>query len=491
MASDGNQVYWGELHGHEGYTDGSGSAEWFLRYARDVAMLDFAALTGHDLMMSEVFQRDVQRATRKYHEDHRFVAFKSYEWTQLAIDGGHHNVFYRDDEQRIIPLDEAPTITDLYRLQREVNDPDKVLIIPHCHEPGDWRFNDAQLERLVEIYSAHGSFEWFGKRYLERGFRVGLMAASDDHLGHPGNSPVRIATRGGLTAVWAPEKTRDAVFDAMVDRKVYGTSLARILLDLEVAGAEMGSEVTVAKGTQVVARGRVSGTAPIARAVAVCNGREVAAQDFLSAEPTSGGRAALRVMLGNSSEPPDEGVLPPLLGERWWGRVLLSDGNVVAVAPLGLDGYSDTYRQVTGRRVDFSCTVRGDQDGFLLELEAWPEELTVTVELYDRPYADLELWHQDEAMPLWGEGAWTNTELVAKVAVEGAKLTGSAVERPISERTSVVFERVGGDLALDRELALDVTDALKPEGESYVYVRVEQIDNEVAWSSPVWVTWTP
>ncbi len=484
-----DQIYWGELHGHEGYTDGSGSAEWFLRYARDVAVLDFAALTGHDLMMSEVFQRDVQRATRKYNEPGRFVTFKSYEWTQQTEDGGHHNVFYRDDEQRIIPLDEAPTITDLYRLQREVNDPDAVLIIPHCHEPGDWRFNDAQLERLVEIYSAHGSFEWFGQRYLERGFRVGLMAASDDHLGHPGNSPVRIATRGGLTAVWAPEKTRGALFDAMVDRRVYGTSLARILLDLEVAGAEMGSEVAARKGTQVVARGRVSGTAPIARVVAVSDGREVAVEDYLAATADSDGPAALRVMLGNSSEPPDEGVLPPLVAERWWGRVLLSDGRLVAVSPLGLDGYSDTYRQVHGRRIDFSCTVRGDEDGFLLELEEWPDELTVTVELYTRPYADLELWHQDEAMPLWGEGSYANTELVARVAVPASELTAGVVERAISERTAVLIERVGGELALDREFALDISDAVRPEGESYVYVRVEQIDNEVAWSSPVWITW--
>ena len=493
IGPDDPHVYWGELHGHEGYTDATGTAEWFMRYARDVAFLDFVSLTGHDLMMSEFHQRDVQRATQKYNDPPRFVTFKAYEWTHGERYGGHHNVFYRDDTQRIIPCNEARTIADLYRMQREINDPTKVLIIPHCHMPGDWRFNDAQMERLVEIYSQHGSFEWFGRRYLERGYHVGLMCASDDHTGHPGNNPMRISQRGGLVAVFAPERTREAIFDALISRRVYGTTLARILLDVRVAGAPMGSEVEVARSDppSLEVRGTVSGTSPIARVVAVCNGEEVAELNYLQPSANEGGegKAALRVMITNSSEPPDKRHLAPLGRERWWGRIMLGKTKIADATPLGIDGYVDSIAQETDKRVDFVCTTRGDMDGVLLELNSWLPDDTLTVEIYERPYTELESWHVDERMPMWGEQAYYNTKLVDTIKFPLSALDQGRQQQAFGERSAVIAERVGGDLAAHREFTIQVSEGLKQDGENCVYVRAEQIDDEVAWSSPVWVTW--
>jgi len=42
------RVLWGDLHGHSNLSDGSGSAEDYFRYARDIAGLDLAVLTDHD-----------------------------------------------------------------------------------------------------------------------------------------------------------------------------------------------------------------------------------------------------------------------------------------------------------------------------------------------------------------------------------------------------------------------------------------------------------
>jgi len=30
---------------------------------------------------------------------------------------------------------------------------------------------------------------------------------------------------------------------------------------------------------------------------------------------------------------------------------------------------------------------------------------------------------------------------------------------------------------------------VRPDDENYVYVRVQQIDDQVVWSSPVWISW--
>jgi len=411
IAPDEPHVFWGDIHAHEGYTDGTGTAEWVMNYARNVAFLDFAALTGHGQQMSELYQRDVQRVTEKYNDPHRFVTFKSYEWTMLASQGGHHNVFYRDSDRRIIPTYVARNLPELYRLQREVNQRENVLIIPHCHEPGDWNFTDAAMERLVEIYSMHGSFEWFGRRYLRKGYHMGLIAASDDHTGHPGNNPVLKSQRGGVAAVFAGARTREAIFEGLVERRAYGSSGARIYLTTEVEGAPMGSDVVIDRpdNPALQVSGFVSGTAPIARVTAVLNGKDAREINLLAPddEPGGSGRAAIRVAVTNTSDPggsPDR-VLPPLDKQFWWGRIMLGKTPIATITALGIDGPTDSFRQASDRRVDFSCVVTGDQDGVLIELEEWSPEDTLTVEVFtaDRLTGDDERWPQ----PLWGERTTT------------------------------------------------------------------------------------
>ena len=42
--------------------------------------------------------------------------------------------------------------------------------------------------------------------------------------------------------------------------------------------------------------------------------------------------------------------------------------------------------------------------------------------------------------------------------------------------------------SLDRNTEFTFVDSNPTPGESYYYVRVQQVDEEIAWSSPIWVT---
>ncbi|MFW9794232.1 MAG: DUF3604 domain-containing protein [Candidatus Thorarchaeota archaeon] len=97
------------------------------------------------------------------------------------------------------------------------------------------------------------------------GYRMTLYAASDQHDGHPGHSlshtPAFVGIQrpwsvwhtrnehpypGGLTAVYAPELTRDAIFTALERQMIYASSdHGRPLLNFTINGVGVGDNSTL------------------------------------------------------------------------------------------------------------------------------------------------------------------------------------------------------------------------------------------------------
>ena len=59
---------------------------------------------------------------------------------------------------------------------------------------------------------------------LTAGFEVGFVATSDGQRRNPG-------TGGGLTGIYAPELTPEAILEALRDHRVYATNGSRIFLN--------------------------------------------------------------------------------------------------------------------------------------------------------------------------------------------------------------------------------------------------------------------
>jgi hypothetical protein len=280
------RVFWGDLHSHSKYSwDGVG--EGAFDYARYVSGLDFYTLTDHamqpvaDSLTQGLWHHSWEQynaLTDRYHESGEFVTLHAYECS-MGRPYGHHNVYFRDRPGPIWRRKDT-SLQELWN----VLEAGKALTIPHHTGKFPtgivWTPDDPRFRRNIEIYSGHGLSEAYDPGHplsFENsdftskstsapasqsvqgawlaGLQLSTVAASDDHNSHPGQPHY------GITAVLAPELSRSAIFDALHQRRTYGTTGARIYLDFRINDAIMGSEV-VSNETPAIFIHAI-GTAPI------------------------------------------------------------------------------------------------------------------------------------------------------------------------------------------------------------------------------------
>ena len=282
-------VFFGDVHCHHNLNPGPEGAAELYEHARDFAGLEFVAMTDYDKNI--VACREM---TRKYYEPGRFATIFALERSDNET-ADHRNVYYRDD-----PGDDVCHMRSSLDFFKEYRGRD-VLVIPHTPnidcvvgwKHTDWSRHDPELQRLVEICQIRGDCEEEGpvgsrpkgghggatRTALARCVRVGFVGGTDTHRATPGGPghelhPLVESTGPmfwGQTAVLAPELTREAVFDALRDRRCYATTGARILLWLAVDGAPMGSEINSSAPLRIEIRFHAE--EPVTELVVIKNGR--------------------------------------------------------------------------------------------------------------------------------------------------------------------------------------------------------------------------
>jgi hypothetical protein len=474
------RIYWGELHGHSGWEEGFGTVPRYYEFARDVAFLDFASLTGHDLFLSQKGWDEIRRETERANKDGQFVAYMGYEWTQRYMFGGHHNVFFKTDKGRYVTRWEAPKPNQLYEKLRAIDQTDNVLIIPHAHEPGDWNYNDSEMERLVEIFSMHGSFEFFGQRFLRRGYRTGFVAASDDHTGHPGYSPAVISTRNGLAAVYSDKLNRDGIWRGMKERATYATSNAtRPVVKLSVENKQVGEAVPT--GVIPTLKARVLGTAPIDHIDVIHNNQVEYRRDYLTPRPND--PTAIQVMFQTPTETPGDEVVSPQGGVGWGGWIeVTGGGRIASIEGLNLDHHSDQFKQVDDRRIWFTVRTRGDFDGVLIRLAQSSADTQVRVIVSS-------LTGSAGGTGASGNVAWPvgvpQRTPIHETTFKLSDITQKPGEAKLTPNHFVYARKARANGDWDVSFSYRPTKA--PAQDDYYYLRVVQIDGEVAWVSPIWI----
>ncbi len=323
----GLRVFWGDLHDHSVYSDGTGSPMRAFLYARDLAGLDFFALSDHDSLMDNVRWKLIQRLVTTFNNPPNFVTIYGYEWSGHPQDGGNHNVYFQESGMPVyrsndfyLPQDpfsaynsglipDAPQIMFLYeRLKRLVSENGiKVLVIPHVRGgAADPRWWDAQFSPVIELTSEAGWNEAWALKWLKRGYHVGFIGSSDDHEGRPGYGRADLPTIGyngdpskevlpesfnkfaypwgqvipgsPLAAVFAPQNGRRAISGALFKRHCYATTGARILLDFKADDHIMGDEFVASSAPHFEAS--VDGTGAIAKIILKKDGQPIYTVNF-------------------------------------------------------------------------------------------------------------------------------------------------------------------------------------------------------------------
>ena len=472
------RIYWGDTHGHSGFAEGIGTAERFMRWARDDARLDYVSHSEHDIWTDDAEWNVLADNAERFSSDD-FVAFLGYEWTVGNFQGGHHNVLFRTAaDRRRAPAPFYATLSALYQGLRAGHRTEDVVVIPHAHQAGDYRLSDPALEPLVEVMSQHGTFEWFGRKYLDHGHQVGFIAASDNHLSQPGYSAPQggsLSQRGGLGALRAPEKTRDALFDAMKRRASYATTGERVILDFTVNGAEMGGRTPFAELRRLA--GRVIGTAPIKRVTVVRNGEPIWQHAPLADAASQPADGDYLLVFSSPSQPYHPGD-NPRGWRRWHGIASIQDATIAAAHGANYHrAYDETVDVTDGSGFAFNTITRGGTSSIRLALT----DVRRSAQLRLRLHSGREFGGGPPRFRSHQETPPTEATLALRdlrLGTVRATLPTSGYEDTVTLRRIVASG--------ETEFAFEFTDHGERQGD-YYYLRVSQANDSMAWSSPIWV----
>jgi len=277
------RILFADLHVHSDDTVGTNNTAYNFSFAQKIAGLDIVGYTANDFNITAAKWESTLSLIRTINEEGEFIVFPGTEWCGNSAAGGDHNVVFLDDPTSNppeFPFDKngnvarslewnedgpaelqpgAWPLDELYATY--AHSPEAHLLIPHV---GGRRCNLAwhhpRLERLLEIGSAWGQFEWLLQDAVKRGWKMGVCANSDEHRGRCGGGVPGTAvfgTKGGITGVLSPSLERVAVGKALRARNTFATTGERLvgLLSTELNGSRalQGDEV-VFKGEHEIVK---------------------------------------------------------------------------------------------------------------------------------------------------------------------------------------------------------------------------------------------
>ncbi|MCQ2418478.1 MAG: CehA/McbA family metallohydrolase [Clostridia bacterium] len=258
-------LYFGQLHSHTNLSDGAGSCEEaFYHAANEVRNLDFLAITDH----SNAFDNDIQASLQdgsmssKWKLGHEladkyttedFVGLYGYEMT-WSNGLGHMNTYNTAGFQSRTQTEFASYATALNNYYTALKGDANSL--SQFNHPGttfgnfqDYAYYDETIDELITIIEVGngegtiGSSGYFPSyeeytRALDLGWHVAPTNNQDNHKGNWGDSNT------ARSVVMADSLTRNNIYDAIRNRRVYATEDNDFSIYYTLDNYEMGTILT-------------------------------------------------------------------------------------------------------------------------------------------------------------------------------------------------------------------------------------------------------
>jgi hypothetical protein len=265
----------GDLHRHtemspdlRGTPDGS--ILDFYRYMMDAAAMDFGIISDHQNGGDREYWWWLEEKTADlFHAPPNYIPLFGYE-RSVTYPNGHRNVIHARRGLPPVPFFQQPdTRFRFHNGAGAVIDGDTKMLYEELRRSGglaishtsattmgtDWRDNDKEIEPVVEIFQGDRySYECdkcplsdnrnvpdndlqarrpagFVQNAWAKGYRLGVIASSD-HL----------STHLSYAMVYAEEATREAIHNAIRQRRTYGAT-DNIIVDFRIGSSFMGEEI--------------------------------------------------------------------------------------------------------------------------------------------------------------------------------------------------------------------------------------------------------
>jgi len=255
-------VYFGNLHAHTELSDGSGTPTEAFTMARDVAGLDFFAITDHDYWPNDMTHSDwakIRDAANSFNEDGVFTAFWGFEWTSdIEEDNngdkglGHFTVINTAQWAH----SRHPSTNTLSKFADWLTETDGVAFFNH---PGQYttsfdKFDFKHSDNIVgmELWNRNSGFSYYynngynkndgGLGYFDEALKMGWYIGAGG--GHDNHDKSWGTMNDYRIAVLANEKNRKAILGAFKARRFYSTADKNLRLSFTANGAEMGSKIS-------------------------------------------------------------------------------------------------------------------------------------------------------------------------------------------------------------------------------------------------------
>lgn len=482
--------FWGDMHGQSEETIGTGSADQYFSFARDLAFVDACGHQGNDFQITDAFWSELNRLTATYDQPGTYVALPGYEWSGNTSLGGDRNVYFPTDNRTIrrsshalieggdVNGSDALTCEALFADLADAGEWD-VVMYAHC----GGRYadisvaHDGRFERSVEVHSSWGTFEWILHDAFRLGYRVGVVTNSDGHKGRPGASypgAGKFGAIGGLSCFLMDKLDRETLLDCQRKRHHYGTTggaNGRMIVDLEgrftencllyhddpslfenaegtVADRAMMGDIVHLPSGEMELFVSIETTAPIER-VDIFNGMELAETVRPYGKDDLGRR--IRVHWEGAEY---RGRFREVI---WDGSADVSGNAVTDATPLNFLN-RDKSLGVDGNSLSWKALTTGNYGGFDISLadeDSGSLKLQTPLVSFEQKIAEIGL--EDTIYDVSGE---------LPRFVKVFRLPDENSHRALSFARKIM---------------------LKDDGDNPIYIRLTQEDGTRAWTSPIYV----